>query len=322
MATADFDLEMTINGTNEELAAMLTVFQKYLKGEKGVYFDYPSVNRGDEDCDLEEMTQEEIQEFLDGSEGEVEITAGGPFGHYAMLNDVDLFRDMAEAAPDASLEAKITGITTYTQESLECNLENRILHINAFFESSDDESDALQAYFTSKLPYEKFIRLFQVTDEDFDEDAYATFIDDTFMLEETTLADMDYDEFMEALDAESDLDEEDFEAVMEEIRAMDWQNFYEVREEAEEGFETEMDYDPIAKAYIGREAPMKCGEVYNANEEIRAGLQVMGLPSDDDALAALSVEQAYDALFAAMGHVDEEDEDDWDDYFEDEDDEE
>ena len=313
MATADFNLEMTINGTDEELATLLGVFQKYLKGEKGVYFNWPEVTRGDEDCDLEEAAPEEILEFLEGAEGEVEITADGPFGHYGMLNDVDLFRDMAEAAPDASLEAEITGITTYTEQNLNCNLENRILHISTFFQSNDEESDAFMDYFTGKLPYEKFIRLFQVTDEDFDKAAYMEFISDTFESQETTLADMDYDEFMEALDVESDLDEEDFEAVMEEVRAMDWQNFYEVREDAEMGFEDEMDYDPIAKAYIGRPAPMKCGEVVNANEIIRAGLQAMGRPSDDAALAALSVEDAYEALFAADGEEEDcDDEDDWD----------
>ena len=313
MSTADFELNMTINGTNEELATMLAVFKKYIEGEDGVYFNWPSVTRSGEEIDLEESTPEEILEFLEGSEGEVEITAGGPFGHYGQLNDVDLFRDMAEAAPDAELDAEITGSSTYTTESLNCNLENRILHINTFFESSDDERDALVTYFTSKLPYQKFVRLFQVTDEDFDEDAYETFINDTFMLEETTLADMDYDEFMEALDAESDLDEDGFEAVMEKIRAMDWKNFYEVREDAEEDFEDEMDYDPIAKAYVGREAPMKCGEVVSANEIIRSGLQAMGRPSDDAALAGLSVEEAYDALFAANGENEDcDDEDDWD----------
>ena len=318
MATADFELNMTINGTNEELATMLAVFKRYIEGEKGVYFNWPSVTRSDEEIDLEESTSKEILEFLEESEGEVEITASGPYGHYGMLNDVDLFRDMAEAAPNASLEAEITGTTTYTEQSLNCNLENRILHISTFFEANEEEGDVYAEYFTGKLPYEKFIRLFQVTDEDFDEDVYADFITDTFQYEEKTLADMNYDEFMEALDVASDLDEEGFEAVMKEIRAMDWQNFYEVREDADLGFEDEMDYDPIAKAYVGRPAPMKCGEVVSANEIIRSGLQAMGRPSDDAAIADLSVEEAYDALFAAMGQSDEEDEDDWDEDFDDE----
>ena len=318
MATADFELNMTINGTNEELATMLAVFKRYIEGEKGVYFNWPSVTRSDEEIDLEESTSKEILEFLEESEGEVEISASGPYGHYGMLNDVDLFRDMAEAAPDASLEAEITGTTTYTEQNLNCNLENRILHISTFFEANEEEGDVYAEYFTGKLPYEKFIRLFQVTDEDFDEDIYADFITDTFQYEEKTLADMDYDEFMEALDVASDLDEEGFEAVMKEIRAMNWQNFYEVREDADLGFDDEMDYDPIAKAYVGRPAPMKCGEVVSANEIIRSGLQAMGRPSDDAAIADLSVEEAYDALFAAMGQSDEEDEDDWDEDFDDE----
>ena len=308
MATADFELNMTINGTNEELATMLAVFKRYIEGEKGVYFNWPSVTRSDEEIDLEESTSKEILEFLEESEGEVEISASGPYGHYGMLNDVDLFRDMAEAAPDASLEAEITGTTTYTEQNLNCNLENRILHISTFFEANEEEGDVYAEYFTGKLPYEKFIRLFQVTDEDFDEDIYADFITDTFQYEEKTLADMDYDEFMEALDVASDLDEEGFEAVMKEIRAMNWQNFYEVREDADLGFDDEMDYDPIAKAYVGRPAPMKCGEVVSANEIIRSGLQAMGRPSDDAAIADLSVEEAYDALFAADGEEEDFDE--------------
>ena len=320
MATADFELNMTINGTNEELATMLAVFKKYIEGEDGVYFNWPSVTRSGEEIDLEESTPEEILEFLEGSEGEVEINAGGPYGHYGMLNDVDLFRDMAEAAPDASLEAEITGTTTYTEQNLNCNLENRILHISTFFEANEEEGDVYAEYFTGKLPYEKFIRLFQVTDEDFDEDVYADFITDTFQYEETTLADMDYDAFMKALEVESDLDEEGFEAVMKEIRAMGWQNFYEVREDAELGFDDEMDYDPIAKAYVGRPAPMKCGVVYSANETIRAGLDAMGLPSDDAAIAALSVEEAYAALAAGCGQDDGEDFDDEDDWDEDDED--
>ena len=67
------------------------------------------------------------------------------------------------------------------------------------------------------------------------------------------------------------------------------------------------------------------GQIENANDLIAAGLRAQGLPSDDDSVANLSIEDAYAALGAALnadaGEDDEDEFDEDEDEDEDEDDE-
>lgn len=260
MGIADFTVNMTLRGTHEEVEALEGAFKEYVAGKNGVSFsDYSTSNRRD---------------------GCVKIVTSGPWGRYGVLNDVDVFRDMAEAAPNASFEAEISGNTTYTYQSLKASLSNGILHISTFIEGNEEADEAYSAYFQEVLPYDKFIELFHLDEDEFDEVAY-----DDFTLSEITedFSEWDYDRFMETFEdfLAEDIDEAAFEEIWGDLLALNIQSFDDFRFANEDSFgsKDEMDYDPVAKAYVGRPAPLKSGRVYTAAELADHGIDVNELAS-------------------------------------------
>ena len=238
MATADFDLTMNVECELEEAKALIEVLRKYSEGEKGVYFSYMEVDGNDVEDDLED--------FFDDFDGAMEVTALGPYGSYMMLNDVDIFRDLAEVAPNAKFDAEITGCTSYTEQSINCELEDGILHISTYFESNDDAPEAYEKYFLGKVPYQYFIDFFGIDGDEFDEDSYKTLINDVFCyFDGDSFEEIEYDEFIGNLNFE--IDEDTFNEFVSNIDAM---NFYEFRDESKCGIEEEFFYDPTTKQYV------------------------------------------------------------------------
>ena len=239
MATADFELNMNIECELEEAQSLVEVLKKYSEGFDGVYFTSMEANGFDVEDDLEE--------FFDEFDGTIEVTAFGPYGSYMMLNDIDIFRDLAKAAPNAKFDAEIAGCTSYTEQSINCELEDGILHISTYFESNDEAPEAYEEYFLSKVPHQHFIDFFGIDSDEFDEDAYKTFINDVFCYFDDSFEELDYDEFTGNLDLDIEIDEDTFNEFVSGIDAM---NFYEFRDESECGIYEEFYYDPINNKYI------------------------------------------------------------------------
>lgn len=240
MATADFDLSIHIEACKEDALNLIEVLRKYNNGEKGVYFSFMEVEENDIEDDLDELLEEE--------DVELEVTALGPYGSYMFLNDVDLFRDMAVAAPDAYFEAEINGGTTYTEQSLNATLEEGILHIETYFLSNDDVPDAYEDYFVSIVPYHAFIAYFGIDENELDEDDYRTFVNDVFcFFDEDSFEQMDYDDFVGNLDIETEIDEDTFKKFISELDIL---NYYDFQDEYEGGDEEEFDWNPLTQEYI------------------------------------------------------------------------
>ncbi len=300
MATADFELTMTVNGEKEDLLSILNVLKRYDEGEKGVYFSSIEINKNEESVNIDEIDDDEMEFFATPDNTPLTISAIGPYGHYGELNDVDIFRDIAEAAPEAYFEAEITGNTTYTVQSLNCELKDKILHIKTYFESNEEGPEAYIQYVLKLLPYNKFIDLFKVKSDDFDEDSYSEFIDDVSTYQDECFIDMEYDEFMENLNAysaDSELDEDEYEEIINSLQELNIRGYYEFMEDYDAGTSEELDYDPIAKSYIGNQKNIfKSNQAYNVTDIMKDSLRKKGLPCDDEAVSKLSLEEAYSLI--------------------------
>lgn len=229
MGTADFSLELTITGNADELYKLLSTFRSYAEGKNGVYFC----------CSRETITDRNT----------IAISALGPYGHYCELNDVDVFREMAENAPTASFEAEISGFTSYTEQSLTCVLKEGMLYIETYYEENGAANEAYLEYFQSQLPYDEFINLFKLDSDEFDEDAYVEFVYDLADYD-NCITDIEYDTLFDAFGVDSALEEEDFDAVMIMLRSIPIMPFEEFRDTCPVGDERKLCYDPVAKAYI------------------------------------------------------------------------
>ncbi len=301
MATAEFEFSMTINGTALEVADILKIMKSYAEGKDGVYFSFVKVSgEAGDSTNIEEMSEEDILAFAGECAGEVKLEGLGPYGRYGVLNDVDIFRDMAEAAPGASFEAEITGSTTYTEQSMTCTLADRLLNISSSYCAPGDEADDYLIYVTEKLTCERFVELFGLDAEEFAEDSYNDLLIDVLFEEGVALTDVEYEQMKDELGCE-ELTEETFEAAMEQIAALDIESYEDYVSEGGDG-ESQLCYDPVAKAYVGRSAPvLKTNQAYDMNDMMREYLQKQGKPCSDEDLAALSLDEAYAIMAGIFG---------------------
>jgi len=292
--TADFEFSITIHGTIEEIFSILEVMTPYTTGKKSAYFDFPNITVNEEELYIDFEDEDELRAAIEESNGTITLSAGGPYGSYCGLDEIDIFRDMAAAAPNASFDGEITGGTSYTEESIVCELKDKILHVSSSFLSNDEIPEYYLEYFKKQLPYKMFIEKFKIDPEQFSEDDYDEFVDDTFLYEEFNIADMDFDEFIESLEVDCDLEPEEFEAVKEELSSLTILPFEEFMDDCDAGDVEEYDYDPITKTYIGREKqPTKPNTAYELTDTIRDYLKSHDLPYDDEAIDSLSLDDVY-----------------------------
>lgn len=306
MATADLDFNLEINGTPDEIIAIIEVMRQYDAGKDGVYFSFTHVEVGDETirC-FGEDTEEKLREAIRSAEKPVIINASGPYGSYGELNDVDIFCEMAEAAPAAGFQGAISGFAGYADQSLTARLEDGKLHISTYYLSDDVRSDANCEYIASCLPYEEFIALFRLDADEYTCDMYEEFVAEHMADEETPaefFEETDYEEFIELLGAECPLTEEEYSQAVQELSVTEYEDYEEFMERQEYADCEEFTYDPIKKEYIGAGGPvLKANTAYDVTDTIREYLQVAGLPCDDDAIDALSVDDVYAILAGTYG---------------------
>lgn len=305
MATADLDFNIEITGTTQEVVSILEIMFEYNNGKDGVYFSFTSVNTGDKVFSLHRSNKDEILSAVRSSGGAVKINSSGPFGKYGELDDVDIFREMAQAAPGAGFTASINGFAGYADQSLKATLVDGLLHISTFYLSDDSRGDAELEYFSTYLPYKKFIDLFHLDGKQFDEQTYEDFIVENLSCCDSIgefFEDTDYEEFIDLLDAECPLTEDEYNQVAQQFTEMDCECYEDYLER--EGFAQceEYTYDPVEKKYLNTDHPrMKAGVVYSINDNIRKYLQSIGHPSDDETIAALSVDDVYSIMAGTYG---------------------
>ena len=250
MATADFDLNISIDCKHEDMFALVEVFKHYVDGNKGVHFNFVKLNNGNDTVNIEDLSLDKLKEFIEECEKTLSIEALGPYGHYMELDDINVFREMSEAAPDGHFSAEINGCTSYTEQSLHCTLEDKILHVKTYFASNDDIQECYVNYVLSKLSYQQFINLFKIDEEEFSEEDYETYIDEYVCYEDESLSQRDIYDIIDDLDVECSIDEEDYETIKEELESSDILGYYEYQEDYETGEEKEYDYNPILKEKI------------------------------------------------------------------------
>ena len=293
MGTASFETTIRIKGTKDDKVKILNVLKEYEAGNKEVKFSNFKLVTGAKRAKLGELDEAGLYGFVDSDDELGVSTVWGPYGHYGELNDVDIFREMSEVAPEAFFEAEITGETTYTMQSIKAVLENQKLTISSYFEANEEKDEAYLEYIIKKLPYKKFLKLFKLSSDDLDEDTYSDVMNDIAneTWGEESLFDLEYEDFvgtLEAFDVEAELDEDDYNAAIEKISKLEIESggLYDYDDG---GIETTLVYDPIAKKYVGNNGPvLKSNQIYDVTDEIRKGFGKIGKASDEASVADLS----------------------------------
>ena len=148
--TAEYEFNLTFKGTTEELVSMLKIMKRYDDFDNDIYLEEIELFHNEEPIEFDddfpsllEMGEDELINIAKEHGSPIEVFAWGPYGNIFMLNEANIFRELAEAAPGAFLEASIEGAGTYEEQELHCTLRNKILHIStSYLENDMDEEDA------------------------------------------------------------------------------------------------------------------------------------------------------------------------------------
>jgi len=214
---------------------MKKVFLNYTEGMKDAYFMNPSFDTG---------------------EKETSFTAHGPYGKFDELNDVDVFREMAQAVPTAAFEADMEGEDSYSESELHCNLQNGILTIETSYTVTEDEDRAYLEYVIGKMPYEKFIIMYGIELDSLPEDDYEDFVNDLIIdygEEEYGPFDLEYNDLVASLEnygGEITLDEEAYELARNQMKQLGIQPSYDFNDNCDSAVRKSYRFDTMTGQYI------------------------------------------------------------------------
>jgi hypothetical protein len=193
--SACFETDICIDGTKEEVLAMLMVVKSYTSRtkERDVQFDF--VNIGGKECKiLDNMSDVEIKSFVESLSGSsVVIEAEGPYGRFYGIENCGLFEDMASAAPNAWLDGSIAGFTNGGNQYMKGELKDGTLYLKYEY-GGDVGREKYVDYVIEKLPYQNFVNIFNIDSVKFDEKMYKEFIDECWQDFNYYL---DYEKFIE-----------------------------------------------------------------------------------------------------------------------------
>lgn len=228
MGSAFYETSGILKGNRKELAAMEAVLIKYTEAEQEVRFvkcefgDCPALRGEGPDADSKEI--------------EVSFEADGPYGKFDALKDVPVFREMADAAPAAFFDIRISGNTDFSEDEMKCQLSGGLLRIETETVNSEDQDEAYLDYLETKVPYDRFTELFRVDGNSLNEDDYRDLLNDLVIDcdEDSNPFDTDFDGFVGQLEnygGKTKLDEAGFEAAKAELSLDDIPSAYDFREE-------------------------------------------------------------------------------------------
>lgn len=310
----NYELDLTMQGNIEQLSKMLQICFEYDSNFKNrdTYFSWMKVNDSSVDDLLKEcevkntaalIQTDKVWSMIDS--GKLQIHASGPYGSFNLLRDVDIFKELAKAVPEAFFEGEISGEETYAVQNMRCVLKDKLLDINTYYLSNEDEDEIktreFLKYFQETLPYNKFVKIFKIDEDSFDSNAYDEFISNVIGLDysDQSMEDMSFDDFVNALedsDAETKLDEEEYKTVIEkEIQPLNIQSRDDYCWDLDvDGDEEHMVFDPVAKKYIGKET---LSTTFDQKDEKE--IDASGLPDGYmEALRAFIAADEYEAELA------------------------
>ncbi len=217
---ADFNTDLAVTGTQEEYATILKEIAKYRKDSSSIYFDSAfAYAKGKKMIDVIRSSDSVIDTFVSTFEGELQISASGPYGRfYSICDDISLFEDIAKAVPHCAFSGTMDGFDPGGNQTVHAELSDGVLHLFYKYPDADYffvEIPMIVEDVIESLPYSKFIELFKIDADSFDEDHYEDFIWDTAVNGGTFPNEDGYEEFVDKYG--SALSEDEYKKAVQEV---------------------------------------------------------------------------------------------------------
>ena len=153
MGASDFNTGARIQGTNKEVLDILKVIHSYETDKREQYREkrncpyLMSVQISGDDDDfnqqkhLSDFSDDELIAYIEDKGCVVCVNASGPYGIFGLLEEVDLFHDMAEAAPNATFSGGMGGFGTGGDQCAGFELKDGLLYCKYSLPSDDEWDD-------------------------------------------------------------------------------------------------------------------------------------------------------------------------------------
>lgn len=151
--SCDFNTHILVKGTNEELLSVLKALSLYetdavvngidysnfqigfvgkISDEPlSIVDDYDGFMKAD-DLEIIKAAEEELAAYVETLNGKFYVSTGGPFGKFSDLEELRLFENIADAAPNAYSIAIMRGFDSSCDYYYEGELKDGTLYVSEF----------------------------------------------------------------------------------------------------------------------------------------------------------------------------------------------
>ena len=224
-----------------------------------------------DDSISDEEIEKKLSKLDDNEEYTVYIDADGPYGRFATLEEINLFKEITDISQDITFNGAIVGGEYIPEDRLEVKYSNKKLYAKCFLYNEDYNDNYIEEI-KKILPYNKFCELFKIDESKFDESDYASFIWDEIGIQHFPYA-YDYDSFIENYEA-SEISKKEYQEAIKEIKKLklkDVSEFFNKRKE----YWSLLEYNPVKKEY---KENGKSVTILNDKEEALKAIKSKKLP--------------------------------------------
>lgn len=189
---------------------------------------------------IDDFDNEEILANISGPLGWVDIDDLSKLGYVFLI--------LAEATPGATFSGKVSGFSGNADVECKCELKDGLLYLSDTNIEIDSICELYAKEFKKKLSRIKFCKIFNVDKDEFDSECYDDFIAH-FCTCGIGLDEMWFDFFMECCEY-AEIDEEEFEEAIDKIKDLGIPDYYSFREQYEENSTKKAIYNPVTKEFI------------------------------------------------------------------------
>ena len=257
-----YSTSLTITGKKKELISVLKYLNNYNKNHKKIYFDCMKAKfeskrlpkslknnlfiNGSVSSISDEGLEKKLIDLNDMKEYSIYITADGPYGKFATIEEVDFFKDLADISLDITFDGEIVGGESIPEDRLEVKYSNKKLYSKCFQFCDDDNNDVYIEEIEKLLPYNKFCELLKVDKSNFSELDY-----DYFVLEEIGIQYFphfySYNEFIKKCEV-SYINKEEYQEAIKEVEKLELPYLEEFNKRKNDNFDIS-EYDSLTRTW-------------------------------------------------------------------------
>lgn len=280
----DSDTYLKVIGKIKDLIVILKYLNNYNTNNGRIYFTHMKINFDTETLpkdfnnsfyindEINVISDKILEENLllldDNKEYTVDIKANGPYGRIGTIEEINLFKDLADLSLDVVFDGEIVGGEDIPDDKLEAKYKNKKLEVKCFVCQEEYISDYVEEM-KKILPYNQVCELFKIDKNKFDEGDYNSFWwDNGIACSDYHYS--SYDEFMNNIEF-SKASEKDYKEAMKYVEKLKLIDYCEFFDKNESKYWNVSEYNSVTKEIKKNGQTIKTSDKESALKAIKNG---------------------------------------------------